>query len=69
MKRSSSRVSVALVSTFALCVFAPLILQAWQARPPRDDLARQALFNGPNPIVAYKSDKQARQAENQWSCG
>ena len=66
MKRSSSRVSVALVCTVALCVFAPLILQAWQTRPPRNGVAGQALLSGPSPTpVVYKSDKQARVAENQ----
>jgi hypothetical protein len=66
MKRSSSRVSAGLVFTFALCALAPLILQAWQTRPPRNGLANQALLNGPNPMsVVYKSDKQARDAENQ----
>lgn len=66
MKRLSSRVSVFVVSTFALCVFAPLILQAWQTRPPRNGAAGQALLNGPSPTpVVYKSDKQARVAEDQ----
>jgi hypothetical protein len=66
MKRSSSRVSVALFSTLALCVFAPLILQAWQTRPPRNGSGNQALLNGPNPTpVVYKGDKQAREAGNQ----
>jgi len=66
MKRLSSRVSVALLFLFAFCICAPLILQAWQTRPPRNGLANQALLNGPNPApVVYKSDKQIRELENQ----
>ncbi len=65
MKRSSSRVSAALVFLSAFCICTPLLLQAWQTRPPRNG-ANQALLNGPNPTpIVYKSDKQARDAENQ----
>jgi hypothetical protein len=65
MKRLSLRVSVALVFAYALCAFTPLILQAWQTRPPRNGPANQALLNGPNSTpVVYKSDKQAREAES-----
>lgn len=66
MKRSSSRVSMALACALAVSVFAPLVLQAWQTRPPRNGAAGQALLNGPNPTaIVYKGDKQAREAENQ----
>lgn len=66
MKRLSSRVSVALLFLLTSCIGAPLILGAWQSRPPRNGVANQALLNGPNPApVAYKSDKQAREADNQ----
>jgi len=66
MKRSSSRVSAALVFLSAFCICAPLVLQAWQTRPPRNGPANQALLNGPNPTpIVYKSDQQARAAENQ----
>ena len=66
MKRLSSRVSLALVFLFAFGICAPLILQAWQTRPPRNGVAGQALLSGPSPTpVVYKSDKQARVAENQ----
>jgi len=63
MKVLSSRVSLVLL---AFCICAPLISSAWQTRPPRNGLSSQGLLNGPNPTpVVYKSDKQAREAENQ----
>jgi hypothetical protein len=66
MKRLSSRVSVALVFLFVSGICAPLVLEAWQSRPPRNGLSNQALLNAPNPApVVYKSDQQAREADNQ----
>jgi hypothetical protein len=65
MKRSSSRVSVAAVFVSAICFATPLFLKAWQTRAPQVPVfaANQALLNGP-PVV-YKSEKLAREANNQ----
>jgi hypothetical protein len=65
MKRSSSRVSVAAVFVLAICFATPLFLMAWQTRAPQVPgfAANQALLNGP-PVV-YKSEKLAREANNQ----
>jgi hypothetical protein len=65
MKRSSSRVSVAAVFVSAICFATPLFLKAWQTRAPQVPgfAANQALLNGP-PVV-YKSEKLAREANNQ----
>jgi spore coat polysaccharide biosynthesis protein SpsF (cytidylyltransferase family) len=65
MKRSSSRVSVAAVFVLVICFAAPLLLKARQARAPQVPgfAANQTLLNGP-PVV-YKSEKLAREANNQ----
>jgi hypothetical protein len=65
MERSSSRVSVAAVFILAICFFTPLFLKARQTRTPKlpGFAANQALLNGP-PVV-YKSEKLAREANNQ----
>jgi len=64
MKLSSSRASVTFLLLF--CVSAPLILEAWQTRPPRSGLPNQALLNGPSPApVAYQAGEPARGADNQ----
>ena len=66
MKRSSSRVSVAVALVFASAGCAPLIVEAWQTRP-REKAPHQALLNGPNPApVVYKGEKQAWEAESQF---
>jgi hypothetical protein len=65
MTRSSSRVSVAALFVFAIWFFTPLFLKARQTRAPKlpGFAANQALLNGP-PVV-YKSEKLAREANNQ----
>jgi len=65
MKRSSSRVSVAIGFVLTICFATPLVLKAWQTRAPQVPgfAANQALLNGP-PVV-YKSEKLAREANNQ----
>ena len=65
MKRSSSRVSVAVVKVLTICFLTPLALKGWQTRAPQAPgfAANQALLNGP-PVV-YKSEKLAREANNQ----
>ncbi|HET8965487.1 MAG TPA: hypothetical protein VFN20_04690 [Candidatus Acidoferrum sp.] len=65
MKRSSSRVSVAAVFFLPLCFPVTVVLEAWQTRASQAPgfAANQALLNGP-PVV-YKSDKLAREANNQ----
>jgi hypothetical protein len=65
MKRSSSRVSVAVVLGVGIGFAIPVVLQAWQTRAPQlpGFATNQALLNGP-PVV-YQSDKMARAASAQ----
>lgn len=65
MKPSSSRVSSVLVCLLMCCACAPVILQAWQARP-RTVFSNQALLGGPDgPPVVYKGDQLSRDPNNE----
>lgn len=65
MKPSSSRVLSALVCLLVCCACAPVILEAWQARP-RTAFPNPAFLGGPDgPPVVYRGSEPTRDPNSQ----